>query len=393
MDESLCNMTTTRNSTAPAFPSGNLACYKGKVVYIFSFDLAYDMLDELPPTLLGQELRQYVALADKRSPREVLFFRPQMVTLPPVKRTLPSGPVDVVFTVKIFPVGSISIAAHVPFQVADLDELVGYHDLAFAEGSLQSEVSRLAQAVRDELAPYCIRPVAQLKDEEAYTIFCIHAPLVTTAGNTLSGETWLRDRLPFVAALLTQEPNPRSLSVQEAHESTGKYLSYYEHDLAVIDWDAAVLLDTPEYFEDPLHIMELANVQLVELEAFDRTLDAAMTGSYRDLTAKRRIRRRKGVLESLRTLRVDLTRLSDEMTNSTKFLGDWHLARIYQLVAARFHLSEWEHMIDEKLRTLDSLYQLLKQDQLNWWMMVLEIMIVLLFIIDLVVLLVPYIRP
>ena len=39
-----------------------------------------------------------------------------------------------------------------------------------------------------------------------------------------------------------------------------------------------------------------------------------------------------------------------------------------------------------KLNTLDSLYNLHKQDQTNRWMLVLETAIVLLFVLDLVVL-------
>ncbi len=72
--------------------------------------------------------------------------------------------------------------------------------------------------------------------------------------------------------------------------------------------------------------------------------------------------------------------------NITKFFGDWHLARVYEAIAARFHLADWHHTVDEKLKTLDDLYQLLKHDQDNRWMLILETTIVLLFIIDLVIL-------
>jgi uncharacterized Rmd1/YagE family protein len=91
-------------------------------------------------------------------------------------------------------------------------------------------------------------------------------------------------------------------------------------------------------------------------------------------------------MRDLREIRVDLARISDEISNITKFFGDWHLARIYQAMSARFHLADWHKTIDEKLKTLDDLYQILNQDQNNRWMLVLELTIVLLFIIDLVIL-------
>jgi uncharacterized Rmd1/YagE family protein len=92
------------------------------------------------------------------------------------------------------------------------------------------------------------------------------------------------------------------------------------------------------------------------------------------------------VLREIREVRIDLARFSDELQNITKFFGDWHVARIYEAIAARFHLSDWHRTIDEKVKTLDDLYQLGKSDQQNRWMLSLEVTIVLLFIIDLVVL-------
>ena len=153
----------------------------------------------------------------------------------------------------------------------------------------------------------------------------------------------------------------------------------------VIDWDAALIIDEPQFFDETLYVMELANLQLAELEAYDRILDDALERSYRDLE-RPRTGGRADVLQRLREIRIDMARLSDELSNITKFFGDWHLARIYQNISARFHLADWHRTIDEKLHTLDNLYLLHKQDQTNRWMLMLEITIVLLFIIDLIVL-------
>jgi hypothetical protein len=131
--------------------------------------------------------------------------------------------------------------------------------------------------------------------------------------------------------------------------------------------------------------MELANLQLAELEAYDRLIDASLDRAYRDLR-QRSYRSSMATLEGLREIRIDLARLRDELENITKFFGDWHLARVYEAIAARFHLSDWHRTLDEKLKTLDGLYEILKHDQNNRWMLVLEATIVLLFIIDLVVL-------
>jgi hypothetical protein len=68
------------------------------------------------------------------------------------------------------------------------------------------------------------------------------------------------------------------------------------------------------------------------------------------------MRSRGDIMRELREIRVDLARSSDELSNITKFFGDWHLARIYQNISARFHLADWHRTLEEKLKTLDSLY-------------------------------------
>ncbi|HYV29206.1 MAG TPA: hypothetical protein VFA77_16855, partial [Candidatus Eisenbacteria bacterium] len=114
-------------------------------------------------------------------------------------------------------------------------------------------------------------------------------------------------------------------------------------------------------------------------------LDDALERAYRHL-GETPVRGRRHVLRELREIRIDLARLSDELSNITKFFGDWHFARVYQNLSARFHLADWHRTIDEKLKTLDDLYQLLQHEQTNRWMLTLELTIVLLFILDLVLL-------
>jgi hypothetical protein len=381
-------MIRTFNEPQPLERKGTLPKvkkYTGEVVYIYAYDVAYEMVRRPVRELLGQPVAQFAVDASKRSPRHLSFYRPQMVRLPPLERIGPHGQVRVERVIKMLPVGAISVTVRVPFAVQNVEDLVEYHDLQFSNGSLHDEVRRLAEEVRQELAPYYVRPVPQLAEEEAYTVFCIHSPLQAEDGAVLSAENWWRANRRPIASLLTQEPDIDHLSKQEADESTGRFLSYYEHDLVVVDWDAALVMDEPRNFDETLYVMELANLQLAELEAYDRILDDSLERAYRDL-ASRRMRGRTAILRELREIRIDLARFSDELSNISKFFGDWHLARIYENIAARFHLSDWHRTIDDKLQTLDNLYQLLNHDQTNRWMLLLEMTIVLLFIIDLVIL-------
>src|SRR6266705_5633921 len=182
-------------------PLPKIKQYIGEVVYIYAFDLAYEMTRRPVPELLGQPVAQFAVDTSKRSPRQLFFYRPQMVRLPPLERIGPHGPVRMDRVIKLLPVGAISITVRVPFEVRQVEDLIVYHDLQFSNGSLHDEVRRLAEEVRRELAPYFIRPVAHLADEEAYTVFCIESPLSTEDGAALRAENWLRANRRSVASL------------------------------------------------------------------------------------------------------------------------------------------------------------------------------------------------
>src|SRR5882724_8580150 len=96
-------------------PPGQLKQYVGEVVYIYAFDVAYDMSRRPIRELLGQTVAEFAVDASKRSPRHLFFYKPQMVRLPPLERIGPHGPVRIERAVKILPVGAISITVRVPF--------------------------------------------------------------------------------------------------------------------------------------------------------------------------------------------------------------------------------------------------------------------------------------
>ena len=362
------------------------ATFVGEVVYIRAFDLAYDTKRQRVPELLGQRVQEYFVGPSKPGPKQGFFYRPQMISLPPRRYQSSVGPLDVSISVKLYNVGAASIQVRTPFEVSSIEGLVKYYGLSLAGNSIETEVLQLAEQVRRELEPYLVRPVSALEWGEDYTVFCIHQLPAGQAGISQRTEDWLMENRRAVAGLLTQESNPARLSNQEAAESTERYLTYYESDLVVPDWDAALVIGEKDSLEETIHVMELANVQLAELAAYDRVLDGALEVAYRDLARPRRVGRE--VSRNLREIRVDMARLNDELVNITKFFGDWHLARIYQSLFSRFHLKDWNDIINVKLRTLGDLYYLLHQDWVNSWMVLLETTIVLLFILDVALLLV-----
>src|SRR5687767_7610105 len=125
--------------------------YAGEVVYIYAYDVAYEMTREPVQWLLGQPVQALEIDRDKRSPRHPFLFKPQMVRLPPVERMGPYGTVKLDRVVKLLPVGAISITIRLPFEVDKVEDLVVFHELQFDQASLNEEARQLAEDIRNEL--------------------------------------------------------------------------------------------------------------------------------------------------------------------------------------------------------------------------------------------------
>jgi hypothetical protein len=358
----------------------------GEVVYMFAFDVAYELKNYPHAELLGHQVIQFAVDSSKRTPKQLFFHRPQMLRFPPMEKLTTRGLIKLQWLVKLLPVGALSVTVRVPFEAGSVDELVDYHDIRFNDGrGIHDEARAIAEQVRAALLPYMVRPRSGLSDEEAYTVFCIETPDPTDEPQNFDADRYLKANRRQIANLLTEESDPQLLSDQECDESTSTALSYSRRDIAVFDWDAALVIDERSQFDQTLYVIELANLQLTELEAYDRLLDDVIDHAYTDVAAKGVKRWLAGTTQrELRIIRVDLARLSDELGNISKFVGDYHAARMYQGLASRFHLGEWQKVIDHKLLTLDHIYQLLASDRMNRWMLVLEVMIVLMFLFEIV---------
>ena len=175
------------------------------------------------------------------------------------------------------------------------------------------------------------------------------------------------------------------LSEAQVAESLRICRSFSRSDLVVIDWDSSLVIELDAYAEDVLYVLELANLQLEEFRTMDRRLDQHLERAYRDVEKKWSafFGPPRSILKWLRRFRVDVTKLADEVSHITKFIGDWHLARVYLGASERFHLAQWQQSVEKRLSQLDEVYQLIQADVYERRMLWLEVAIVVLFVIDL----------
>jgi hypothetical protein len=350
------------------------------VVYLYAFDVANEIQVGRVAELLSTRPVPFTVRPDRAAPRSVPLYQPLAIEPPPPPAKLTGRAVRLL--VRVYEFGVVSVTIRVGFENLSLDDLLPFLDPTLDDGRPLDRLAReVCAETRRGLEDYLVRPGPDT-EPEAYTAFCL-----ADLGGETDADRWLADRRRTVAGLLAGM-DPARLSEDQVAEGLRLRRSFTTADVVVVDWEAALVVDLDGYTEDVLFVLELANLQLEEFRWIDRALDRYLERAYGELNRMRWpvIGGGAGVLRSLRRLRVDLAKLADEATHVTKFVGDWHLARVYLLARERFHLDQWRASVGERLRELDHLYTLAQGERYNRRMLFLEFVIVLLFAVDLVAL-------
>jgi hypothetical protein len=360
---------------------------RGEVVYYFVYDLGARVSLERVQRVLD-EVPEFPAISvQKAAPRYVELPRPLLARFNPIELETTIGPRKVEAVAKIFDIGAVGIQFRVPFQEAELQDLTKYLTfqvvIAGEKLSLREYAARFYAPIREGLVGAMLEPYNVRVAPEEYTVVCVNEAESTP-------KELMKEHRARLAALLSDEPRADRLSQHEVEDNLKFWYTYYDDDLVVVDWDNAFVMDREGKYEDVLFVMELANVQLLELRTYDAYLDRILEKSYADLerfmTGRGLFASPAGLVKELSDARIDLTRVADNIENIGKLFGDYYLAKVYLALTHRFHIPQWEHAVNEKLKTLNELYGMAShevQARRGLW---LEVLIVLLFIVDLVIL-------
>ena len=354
---------------------------KGEVVYLYAFDVANEIITARVEEILSEKPFPFEIRMDRTLPKDMPLHKPLAIEPRPLATRFRGQPVHLL--IRVYDVGVVTVMMRVGFEVGALGELLSFHNPTLEDGlALDVVAQKLCAEVCQSLDDLLIGPTEFPPPPEAYTVFCL-----TELPGVEDVNRWLADQRRAVAGLLTE-----TAAVQLSEAQVGEVLriqrSFENTDLAVIDWDAALVVDLTGYVDDVLYALELANLQLEEFRVMDQRLDAYLDRAYEDLERNRLplFGAASMTLRHLRRFRVDVAKLTDEVTHITKFFGDWYLARVYLGARDRFYLDQWRASVEQRLAQVDKLYSVVHTEVNEKRMLWLEIIIVVFFAIDLLLL-------
>jgi hypothetical protein len=355
---------------------------KGEVIYLYAFDVANEIIKPRVQEILSEKPFPFEIRRDRTLPKDVPLYKPLAIEPPPLPARLRGAPVRLL--VRIYDFGVVTVMMRTEFEHDTLVDLMRFHHPTLDDGiTLDEAAMNFCRKVCESIGDSLVGRTEFPPQPEAYSVFCI-----TELAGVQDVNVWLAGQRREAAGLLT-ETAAEKLSDMQVTEVLRIQRSFEKTDLAVIDWDAALVVDLSGYVDDVLYALELANLQLEEFRVMDLRLDDYLDRAYEDLERRNwaLFGAANKTLRHLRRFRVDVEMLTDEVNHATKFFGDWHLARVYLGARDRFYLDQWRTSVEQRLAQLDKLYSVVHTEVNERRMLWLEIIIVIFFALDLAIML------
>src|SRR5437867_5876527 len=360
---------------------------KGEVVFYRLFDLGASVdLDEIQGTVNMPFLAGRM-LSERATPKYARFAAPLLVYVDQRALETNVGSLVASIAVKLYGVGALAVVVRTPFETSALRDLRPFASLriraADKEETLDAYCGRLVARIIEDLVPFSHASHAVNVDPEPYTVYCVS---VTETPVREFSTTWRRE----VTALLANDPRPDAISDEEVEDTWRNWFSYYQDDLVVLEWDAALVVEPSAAYEDTLTVFELANLQLLEMRTYDAYLDKVVDKAYddlEDLFARSSILRSgHDTVKELAEIRMDLAEATFQVDNISKLWGDWFLGKVYRACVRKFELETWRKNVGDKMTDLSEIYEVAHSELEARRLLVVELLVVLLFVVDVVIL-------
>lgn len=357
----------------------------GYTLALFAFDVGFQIdLDAAQPSV-QEATRQSVVRA--RRPAPVWFdYSPAPLRLSVDVNPIRIGthPCEPTAEMLIYDFGAVLISYRLPLPATlqGLTELSAalYQDTTLVSDARQ-RVARTVEAIRHAIE----RPRLSHAVED-YSIFAI-----TGWDEPASPATILDACRPELARVIEAERG--DLSLEQIARATSATMSYSPSDLAIVDWNAAVLFDREP--EDVIAVLQHANIELLELRVLDEELDAILDHADETMNQLSQSRLWPGLsqgrmLTRFASVQTDAAVMFEGVNNAIKLLGNQYLARFYRLGASRLDLPSWQASVQRKLEATESLYQKMSDTTSTRRMETLEWVIVILIAVSIVLPFTPW---
>jgi hypothetical protein len=161
---------------------------------------------------------------------------------------------------------------------------------------------------------------------------------------------------------------------------------YSESDLAVIDWNSAIVIE-PSGQRDIPDVLEFALTHLLEFRYYDDLLDDRLTELYDSIELGKNTLFRGDfakISHEANSRYIEFSEFLERIDNSLKVVGDFYLAVIFRGAIRRFRIPDWQESLSGKMNLLARVSELLQGEVNTRRAHMLELIIIMLITFEIV---------
>jgi len=309
----------------------------------------------------------------------VIAEEPLTVHLGAIELNLMEQKVSAELDVRVWSYGGISLCFQIPLsEKTSWDELVRCAAWLERDEQLDKIAWDKSRDIQKEIAP-TIPVLNDWTTHEDYVVYFLQE-----VDGIPDGALQIFDKVD-VAALILAEPKEK-LAEQVRRAVRESVMQYSCNDMAVIDWNTALVIEPSGSMDVPM-VIEFANSQLLEMRYYDDLLDDKLDRLYKSVAGHKpsifsNAYSRLG--EEAGQIYLEIAEVVENVENSLKVVGDFYLATVFRAASTRFRFKDWQTSINEKLSNLAEVSKLLhsqvSESRSHW----LEIIIIALITVELI---------
>ncbi len=243
-----------------------------------------------------------------------------------------------------------------------LDEQIWLAECRFQLPHILAEATlNRKQAIQTELKQ-------RLQQETGYNGAFIEEYLIVLLQDvTLKPDEFVAEHAATLARLLRSTDKP--LTEAETAEILEARARYAEDDLAIIDWEGAIVIARDGDFQSDIELMKIGNYQLLRYRLVDREIERNLEELRGRVAGNRRYGRssKRKMLQQIIEQRLTLLLDFEKIDQSLLLIGDWYSAEVYRLIVDQFYLDDWKALVRAKLEQLAAIDEVVRQNLAFSW--------------------------
>lgn len=352
---------------------------KGKILLYRVFDIGEEINIEKAEAILEQfqtgRSKFKVKEADQQS--FVVNQEALIVSMGQHQFELPNATLPYDLNGKVWEFGTFSLTFEIKIpEDVSFKELNNFYRQIVEHKNIDDVAKSKSKELTGQIAS-AMNKTNQWDVNEDYTIFFIEE--IEGLGEDASVLLNQED----IAALILSE-NENALSKKISERLIDSAHQYYKNDLAVIDWNSALIIE-PTGQREIADVIEFALNQLLELRYYDDLLDKKLNQIYSAVELKNQnifSNKYSDLAQEAAQRYIEIAEIVETVENSIKIIGDLYFSTIFRSASKKFRFENWQSNIDNKLNNLAEISKLLNEGINHKRSQLIEIIIAVLIIIE-----------